>query len=184
MLIFKDGKGRIREGGNQEAKPGAYAYLITDYGIKGAEEEVTDAEYHKWMAEQNAADLAATAMTKAQALLDMSTAAGEARSRHITILPGQESTYRLKAEQAQGYTDAGYPADATPWQMINAEAAATGMEPAALADVILLKRDALIGLAAQVEALRLGGKQAVEAAADDASARVVADDYIARLSAI
>ncbi len=60
MLIFRNDKGRIREGGNQEAKPGDFEYLTKDYGIKGAEEDVTDAEYHKLMAEQNAADEAET----------------------------------------------------------------------------------------------------------------------------
>ena len=91
--------------------------------------------------------------------------AGVARSRYITVAPGQEATYLLKSAQAQQYKDAGY--SGTVPVMVAAEQEAAGDASArAAADRILSEQDAWVMKAAQIEKARRSGKIAVEAAAD------------------
>lgn len=108
-------------------------------------------------------------------------AAGAARARYITIAPGQEATYQIKAEQAAAYKSAGYPADASPWALIDLEAQATGSTPRDTADLVLATRDAWVQIAAQIEAARIGGKQAVAQAADGAAVDAARDTTLAAL---
>ena len=82
---------------------------------------------------------------------------------------GQEATYVAKAQDADGYCAAGYPADTTGYPYIAAESAATGLTPAQTADRIIATRDAWQQLNAQIEATRIGAKDAARAAADDAA---------------
>jgi hypothetical protein len=100
-------------------------------------------------------------------------AAGEARRRHVTDLPGQEGVYLTKLAQAQDYA-AAYAADAqapVP-AYIAAEADALGETAITVAGNVI---DAATAWNTQagpaIEAARIGGKAAVLAAtgADDAA---------------
>lgn len=121
---------------------------------------------------------------RAMALDAIDAAAGRARARYITVAPGQEGTYLLKAAQAQHYLEAGAPADATAWPLIALEAAARAMTPADLATEVLGMRDAWIGKAAQIEATRLAAKRAVLQAQDAAGIAAVRDEALTALAAL
>jgi hypothetical protein len=117
-------------------------------------------------------------MTRHAARLDMlrtdarraiDEAAGRARARYITVAPGQEGVYLLKAAQAEAYRVAGYPENASAWPLITMEAQARGMTPQSLADEILALRDAWTLLAARIEAVRLAAKQSVATATTPAA---------------
>lgn len=99
----------------------------------------------------------------AAALRDIDSKAGSVRARYITIAPGQEATYILKAAAAETFTSAGY-LGAVP-TLVQAEATVTGRTPAQAAAAILSERDAWVGKAAQIEQARRAGKIAVGAAA-------------------
>lgn len=95
---------------------------------------------------------------------EIDAAAGRARSRYLTTVPGQEATYTAKYAQAQAYIAAAYPADTTPYPWVAQEASRTGMTPAQAADRIKITGDAwanVIGPA--IEGLRIGGKDGLEA---------------------
>lgn len=121
---------------------------------------------------------------RAAAKTSIDTAAGTARSRYITVAVGQEGTYQLKADEAVAYIAAGYPDDASAYPMLAAEAAARGMTLSALADEVAAARALWVQMAAQIEALRLAGKAAVDAADDDADFSAIAQTYIDQLAVI
>jgi hypothetical protein len=86
-------------------------------------------------------------------------AAGRARARYLTTVPGQEATYTAKYAQAQAYIAAGYPADAAPYAWIAQESLRTGLTHTQAADRIKATGDVwanLVGPA--IEGLRIGGK--------------------------
>lgn len=111
-------------------------------------------------------------------------AAGQARARHITTSPGQESTYIAKGQEAERYIADGAPADTAPYVMLTAEAGALGITVADLADQVIATRTAWLHLAGAVEAARLGGKAAVEGAETIAAAEAAAAVAIEALNAI
>lgn len=132
-------------------------------------------------------------VTRAEARLDLlrrgaieaiDAAAGQARARYITVAPGQEGVYILKAAQAEAYRAAGYPADASPWPLIALEAEARAMTPRVLADEVLWLRDAWTAKAAAIEAARLAGKRAVSEALHPGEVAAARDAAIATLSAL
>ena len=90
-------------------------------------------------------------------------AAGDARLRHITDVPGQQAVYMVKLAQAQAYL-----ADsnaAAPY--VHAEAQAMGEEPAAVAaNIVALAAQWNEQLGPLIEAARLAGKRAVNEADD------------------
>lgn len=100
---------------------------------------------------------------QARAVAAINQSAGQARARYITVEPGQESTYRIKADEADAYVAASRPADTTPYPVLSAEAAARSMTVSALADEVRTTRDAWVQVAAQVEAERMRGKTNVAA---------------------
>lgn len=111
------------------------------------------------------------ARTSAQTAIDAE--AGAARSRYITVAPGQEATYMLKEAQARAYAAAGYPsATVADYPMVEAEsqalhgAAPTAAQIKSAADSIIAQADAWIAKAAQIERARIAGKRAVGAAVD------------------
>lgn len=101
---------------------------------------------------------------KAQAKGEIDTFAGAARSRYITIAPGQEATYQLKANEAEAYVAAGRPEDTTDYPLLTAEANMRGVMVSELADMILSIRAQWVQKAAAIETIRLSGKLAVDAA--------------------
>ena len=109
-------------------------------------------------------------------------AAGITRERFITTVPGQESTYQLKAEEANAYIAANRPADTTAYPMLSAEAEGRGMTASDLADEILATRSVWIQAAAQIEKARVSGKAAVDAAPESSDFDAVAKPFIETLA--
>lgn len=100
------------------------------------------------------------------ALRDIDEAAGRARLRFITDVPGQQAVYMLKLQQATAYLQAlsKSPAAAVP-PYIAAESAATGQTPRQVADlVVTLSATWNDEAGPAIEGLRMGGKAAVYAA--------------------
>lgn len=88
-----------------------------------------------------------------RALDTIDCAAGTARLRYITDVPGQQGTYLAKAAEADAFVAAGGVGDVPPF--IAAEAAATGMEPLAAAQFICATRDVWQGvIGPRIEQLR------------------------------
>lgn len=124
---------------------------------------------------------------KAAALAAIDSSAGAARSRYITVATGQESTYQAKSAEAASYIAAGRPADAAPYPILSAEATVRGISVSAMTDMVIATRDQWTAIAAQIEAQRIKGKLAVEAAAamnDRAGLAAARDAAIAALGAL
>lgn len=111
-------------------------------------------------------------------------AAGRARSRFITTVPGQEGTYQLKVNEALDYISAGSPADTSLYVMLTAEAEGRNIPVSDLANEVLLVRDQWVLIAAQIEKLRMSGKIAVANAADGSDLNAVAQPFIDQLNLI
>lgn len=98
-------------------------------------------------------------------------AAGQARSRYVTDLAGQEGIYATKATQARAYRASvvlGVPT-AQPGSYLAAEATAKGCTALALADAIIAKADAWDSQQGPaIEAERMRGLAAVAAATTQA----------------
>ncbi len=112
----------------------------------------------------NIAKFADVAACRAWAADEIDNAAGRARSRYLTTVPGQEATYTAKYAQAQAYIAAGYPADTAGYSWVAQESLRTGLTPTQAADRIKATGDAwanIIGPA--IEGLRIGGKDALAA---------------------
>lgn len=91
--------------------------------------------------------------------------AGAVRECYITIAPGQEATYMLKAEDARNYKAAGYTGTVPP--LVNAEATATGTTATQATDRILYEQEMWRQLAAMIEGTRRAGKIAVSNAVEE-----------------
>lgn len=82
------------------------------------------------------------------------------RQRFLTPGAGQAMTYQRKEAEARAWLAD----DATPVPFLAAEAPARGMTIAALAAEVVALADAWVSVGAAIEALRMGGKAAVEVA--------------------
>lgn len=118
----------------------------------------------------------------AAALSEIDAEAGRARARYITVAPGQEATYILKAQQAGAFKAAGY-TGAVPG-LVQAEMDATGATAQAAADDILAQEAAWAYKAAQIESARRRGKVAAGNAADAAGVVAARAAAIAELGAL
>jgi len=127
------------------------------------------------------ADLATAKLSSKDAI---DAAAGRARQRYITSVPGQAETYLLKAQEADTYAAAGYPADLTQYPWLTKETQATGMTPRAAADAIIAQRDAWVVIGSSIELERRKGKLAVDASAAISDAIKARDLAIAALDAL
>ena len=134
-----------------------------DWELYGPAGLVTDeAEIATVQAQIDAYDPLPAERQRLASLVDV--AAGEARQRYITTVPGQEITYELKRLQAEAHAAAGYPADLSPYPMIAAEQAARGGTAQAASDYILATSGAWVQLAANIEQIRRGAKVALDKA--------------------
>jgi len=110
-----------------------------------------------------------------------------ARLRYITGGAGQAAVYMTKADQADAYKAAGYPADTTAYPMIAAEVGISGATAQEVADLIIATRDGWLTIASQIEAARLGATGStgtINVAADRTAAEAAKDTAIAALQAI
>lgn len=123
------------------------------------------------------------AAAKFYALRDIDEAAGRARLRFITDVPGQQAVYIVKLEQAKAYTAAvALDAQATVPPYIASEATATGQTAQQVAaNVLALAAVWNEQVGPAIEGARMGGKAAVTDADDLAAvedARIAAVDAL------
>lgn len=85
--------------------------------------------------------------------------AGAFRSRFITDAPGQAQTYERKEREARDWVEG--TSDPNDFPFMSAEATVTGKTIAQVRDSILAQVNALVPLAAQIEAHRIKAKQDV-----------------------
>ena len=97
---------------------------------------------------------------------EVDTCAGEARSRYITVAPGQSAAYIEKEKQSQNFKDAGYPADETGYEFVTAEKNAQGTSATVAADTVLVMAAGWKIVAANIEEIRLDYKNQIAAAVD------------------
>ncbi|MEW5709845.1 MAG: hypothetical protein AB1830_13220 [Pseudomonadota bacterium] len=150
-------------------------------------------EFREWLAKGNTPlppDQPSLDEVRKSALAAIDAAAGRARARYITIAPGQEGTYLLKAADADRYKAAGYP-DAQiasyPWILAKAKAMTPNPGAAdyqAAADLIIATRDAWVAKGAAIEEVRERGKAAFAAATDTAGIEAARDAAVAELDAL
>ena len=112
-------------------------------------------------------------------------AAGRARARYITVVPGQSETYTAKALEAERYIADGASADLTNYPLIAAEMAAFGYATGAqAANAILAMRAQWLQVGAQIERIRLKAKRDIDAATDVATIASVRAQAVSDLEAI
>ncbi len=142
-------------------------------------------DYKSWLAAGNTplpADLIPLAVTQTAAFAVVDAAAGAARARYITIAPGQEATYLIKAAQAAAFKAGGY-AGATPG-LVQAEVDATGATAQSAADSILTQQAAWEFKAGQIESVRRSAKVLVAAATTEAGIKSIIDAALLKLGAL
>ncbi len=112
--------------------------------------------------------------------------AAEVRRRFISDLVGQDGVYADKLAEARAYiAEFALDANATPGDLIDAEATRRGMGAIELAEEVEAAGTAwLSGARVAIEAERVGGKKDVEAAADEAAVSVALAACLAALDAI
>lgn len=89
-------------------------------------------------------------------------AAGSARGRYITTVPGQESTYLEKYDDVKRWIADGKPADLTDYPLLAAEPLAIQGDVQAAADLIETNRTAWRIKGAEIEKIRLDYKRRVD----------------------
>ena len=117
------------------------------------------------------------------ALRDIDLAAGQARTRYITEVPGQQATYLAKAEQAATFKAAGYEGEAPAY--VKMEAQATGMTAKQATDTILATKAAWeTTTGPRIEYLRRSGKITVTRASTVEEIEATARKVLAELGGI
>lgn len=99
---------------------------------------------------------------KAEAASSIDNAAGVARSKYITVSPGQEGTYLMKAQRAREFVAAEYQGPVP--ILIQAEVDATGATAQQACADILAQEAAWEYKTGQIETARRKGKELVKAA--------------------
>lgn len=103
------------------------------------------------------------AIAKSEALEYIEVLAGGARSRYITVSPGQESVYNLKKAKAEDYSSRYYATSdfvRVP-PIIMSEAEVLKISPIAVAETILTKAAEWELKAAEIEKIRIAAKAAI-----------------------
>jgi len=91
-------------------------------------------------------------------------AAGLARTRNTTTVPGQMDTYRMKYAEAVAFKAAGYPNDPPNWPWMKAEVQGTGKTRTKACDDIIAAQAGWEAKAATIERYRLQGIRLAKAA--------------------
>lgn len=156
--------------------------------VNGVAVPLSDAELSARQAEEAAFVAGSVDRARAAALRAIDNQAGVTRIKYITPVAGQAETYLAKANDAQVYKTAGYPAASIAnYPLVQAEAVAlygatpTAAQFQAAADGILATQSQWIAKAAQIEQQRRAGKIAVTAAMDVAAINAARDTAIAAL---
>lgn len=120
---------------------------------------------------------------QARALAEVDEAAGRARLRYITDVPGQQATYTRKEQQAREWLDSGYAGPAP--SFIAAEAAALGETPQHIAQQVITLADFWAYVKGpEIEASRIKWKAAVRSATTLEAVQAALDAALAELEAL
>lgn len=120
-------------------------------------------------------------IVRGEAVID--DAAGRARLRYITDIPGQQATYTRKEQQAREWAAAGFTGAAP--SFIAAEAAALGIGAQLLAEQVIALADYWAEVKGpEIEAARIKHKAAIRAATTEADVRAVCELALAELGAM
>lgn len=123
-------------------------------------------------------------ITKWRALRDIDRVAGEIRERYITDVPGQQAVYMEKRAEAATYIAAHAmdPVTAVPGPHLAAEAAATGSDALSVANAVMANASTWLSLySPAIEAARISGKAAVQAAETELEVAAARDNAIVGL---
>lgn len=139
-----------------------------------------------WAAMAWAAPIYLASDARRQGYAAIDAAAGRARRRYITTVPGQGETYSAKYQEALAYIEAGYPSDTSGYPFVAGESHPnSGMTPTQAAT-----RIATIGgywreiLGPAIEGARINGKDALDAMTDPAAIDAHVSTVVATLDAI
>lgn len=142
-------------------------------------------KWHEWDAESKTYTLPAGVLSDASAAAQaqIDAAAGRARLRYITDVPGQQETYRRKGEQARQWAAAGFPETVPSY--IAAEARRTKSSPQAVAEKIIELEHLWVEIKGpEVESARIGWKEEVRAATTLEAVHAALDAALAELEAL
>lgn len=125
---------------------------LHNIGKKPSQFHVVEGSPPSWVFSPEKENHAVSSMKLAM-LTQVDAAAGRARLRYITDIPGQTETYRVKEDQARMWKAAGFMGE--PPSFIKAEATATGKPPQVIAENVLAAADFWIeSKAPEIEASR------------------------------
>lgn len=125
---------------------------LHNIGKKPSQFHVAEGSPPFWVFSPEKENQAVSSMKLAM-LMQVDAAAGRARLRYITDIPGQTETYRVKEDQARMWQEAGFMGE--PPSFIKAEATATGKAPQVIAESVLAAADFWIeNKAPEIEATR------------------------------
>lgn len=102
------------------------------------------------------------------------TAAETERLKYITPGEGQAMTYQQKVTEAQAYKAATDP-QVSDYPILSSEVGITSATLDEVADIVLAAFAQWQQIGAAIEAIRLGAKRDIDAAADEAAARAIVD---------
>lgn len=108
-------------------------------------------------------------VVKAALKTEVDRAAGQLRAQFITVAPGQDMVYLRKAAEAKAYQTEDDPA-AADYPILSASVVIEGATLADVAAMVVGKEAQWTKIAAVIEAARLGGKAAIDAAEDAVAA--------------
>lgn len=149
---------------------------IVDMPAKPSATHVFDYVIKDWVEGRSLAEARETAIKTLNKQI------GIVRAKYITIIPGQESIYLAKENEAIRYI-----ADATPnladYPLIASEIGITATTAYELAQIWLFMADQWRTIAAALEAIRLTAKDSVTNAVDVAGVDTVLNNALAELSA-
>ena len=121
-------------------------------------------------------------MTRTEMLNHVDAKAGFVRAKFITIAPGQEATYILKAQQARAFALAGFVGPIP--GLVAAEMAATGKDAQTVTTQIQAEESQWAQLAGGIENIRRRGKVAITSAPTDEEAQAVFEQTLGTLAGL
>ncbi|UYT57767.1 hypothetical protein OHI65_14955 [Brucella sp. MAB-22] len=114
-----------------------------------------------------------TALKKALKI-EIDDAAEVERLKYITPGEGQAMTYQQKVDEARAFKAASNP-KAADYPVLSSEVGITAETLSEVADIVLAAFALWQQIGAAIEAVRLGAKRDIDAAADEAAARAIVD---------
>ncbi len=122
---------------------------------------------------------------RAKAKADVDTAAGAARARYTTVVPGQDAVYTAKLDEAKRFSAAGYPwLQAAQYRLVAAEAWSAGVNLTQAADRIIAAANAWTDVSAEIERIRVKAKIDVDVAPTPRAVFAVSTTAVSQLEGI